>query len=261
MRRLATASKRASKLLGLRGVVARGMRDINDALFQALIARDFPANAGARGGPLREENELAMNEIDLVEERRPANHLEHPARGEKAVGLGSAKKEGASALARLDAPEVRPSRGGRHGLDLPFVLELLQVAADRARRHVQHVREVFEGETPGVALERLAKAIQATKLREFPCRSSQLRRARAKRQPRVYLIAGGGADTRAGGMEIRAGGMDPRGAMIDPRAGGGSELFGLGISAIVREWRARGSRSCTSPCTGRGTCGTRPSPR
>src|SRR5262244_683773 len=103
------------------------MCKIHESLFEALIARDLALARGARGGALRDLEDLPVREIELVEQGRSAHRLERPARGEQPVGLGAPEVHGAPALLRLDSPEVRAAGLGLNRLDLRDLAELGQI--------------------------------------------------------------------------------------------------------------------------------------
>jgi hypothetical protein len=87
--------------------------------------------------------DLAVPDVDLVEQRRPLEHVEDAARGEQRVGLRAPKRDGAPSFARLDTPEVRGTWPHGDRLELGHERELAEVAAHRSRRNAKHRRQVL----------------------------------------------------------------------------------------------------------------------
>ena len=175
-------------VLAAGAVRARRGRQPEEATFEALLAGDLRATLRAEGR-LRDLLDVTEREIDLVEERRALQDVERTSGGEERVGLRATERDGATALARLDAPHVRAARGRLDRLEeleiarIAAAVELEEVAAHRALRDVEHARELLEREPTRLALEDLAEPVEAPVLREASLGPSDLRRARLRNPP------------------------------------------------------------------------------
>ena len=148
-------------------------RNVGEARLEPGVARGLAPQRRAHGRPVRHLLDLPQRHVDLVEERGPADRVEHAARREQRVGLRASQGHGATALARLDAPKVRPAGADFDRLELGDERELAQVAAHRARGDAQHRGELLERQAPGVRLELLAQDIEPPVLRELARRAAR----------------------------------------------------------------------------------------
>ncbi len=82
-------AKELVDVLGPVGIGARDGSDESESIFQATVDWSFAAHTGTDGRAQRYLPHLAVQDVDLVEQRRPFEHLENASRGEQRVRLGA----------------------------------------------------------------------------------------------------------------------------------------------------------------------------
>ena len=96
--------------------------------------------------------------------------------------LRTPQKDGAPPFRRLDAPREGAPGARRDSLQLGRLVELMEVAPDRAGCHAHRPREVGEHEPFGVVLQHALHVHQTIVLREAARRSASTRRLGSERR-------------------------------------------------------------------------------